>query len=74
MSTGPRTEHADVVVTAGNPTPEETAAVVVALDTVRRADRAARARRPLAPAWQRAAHIEGVGGGAVASPSVLHGH
>lgn len=53
----------------GNPTAEEVAAVVVALDAARRRERAPRVAA--APAWQRAAHLEAVGGGPVSSPADL---
>lgn len=53
----------------GNPTPEEVAAVVVALDAARRHEGEHRARP--APAWQRAARLEAVGGGPVSSPADL---
>jgi Xaa-Pro aminopeptidase len=58
------------VLVAGDPTEEETAAVLVALDAARRADAAARTRRPRA-AWLRAARREAIGGRLVASPADL---
>ena len=70
----PEASAVDVAAVAmrisGNPTPEEIAAVVVALDQVAAADAAA--RRPLRrPPWQHAARVEAVGGRIVRSPADL---
>ena len=55
----------------GNPTAEEIAAVVLALDTAAAADAAVRRRRPRRPAWQYAGRLEAVGGRIVRSPADL---
>lgn len=65
------TSHIQVL--DGHPTPEELAAVVVALTPVAAAPPAtAESAATAVPAWTRAALLEGVGGGpAVASPADL---
>lgn len=64
-------DGARVAVTAGNPTPEEVAAVLAALDAARRVDEASR-RPEGTPAWLRAARREAVGGRLMtASPADL---
>lgn len=56
----------------GNPSPEEIAAVVMALDQAAADDAAAAARRvPPRPAWQYAGRLESVGGRIVRAPSDL---
>jgi hypothetical protein len=64
-----------MVVRAGAPTDDEVLTVLLAIDAATRADAAAaEAARPRrAPAWQRAARQEAVGGGAAASPTDLAG-
>jgi hypothetical protein len=49
-----------MLVVRGGPTPEETAAVLLALDAAAAADRDGERAAP--PAWARAARVEGVGG------------
>ena len=56
------------VTISGNPTPEEIAAVLTALDTVAASDRKPQPRRP---GWQEAARREAVGGRAVRSRADL---
>ena len=55
---------------SGNPSAEEVAAVVVALDTAAAADAAA-SRRSRRPAWQYAGRLEAVGGRIVRAPADL---
>lgn len=52
----------------GNPTPEEVAAVVIALDRALERGAGGAARRP---GWQEAARREAVGGRLIRSPSEL---
>lgn len=54
----------------GNPTAEEIAAVLLALDQAAAQDAAAR-HRPRPPAWQRAARLEGLGHRRVVTPRDL---
>lgn len=62
---------ARVVVRAGQPTPEELAALVAALDASA-AGQADERRRPVSgPAWQRAARLEAAGVGRLATPADL---
>ncbi len=56
------------LVISGNPSPEETAAVVVALDRALERDDPRSQRRP---GWQEAARREAVGGPLVRSPTDL---
>ncbi|MGI8875694.1 MAG: hypothetical protein ACR2KP_15510 [Egibacteraceae bacterium] len=58
-----------IVVLRGRATAEETAAVVVALDAARRAEK--RTPRPARQAWLRAARTEAVGARPLASPADL---
>lgn len=55
---------------SGNPTAEEIAAVVMALDAAAASD-AASQRRPRRPAWQYAGRLEAVGGRIVRVPADL---
>ena len=55
---------------SGNPTPEEVAAVVLALDHFAAADSAA-ATQPRRPAWLEAARLEASGTRVVRSPADL---
>ena len=58
-----------VVTRGGEPTPEQTAAMVLALTAIR----PTRSVQPAAPGWQRAALHEGVGGAAAVSAPDLAG-
>jgi hypothetical protein len=66
LGTGARIE-----VRSGSPTPEDIAALVLALDHVTVADAAVRRRAPRAPAWVRAARREAMGSAPMASPADL---
>jgi hypothetical protein len=68
-------EGTRLVVRRGDPTDEETVAVLLALDTVARVDAAAaeRARPKRPPAWVRAVRQESVGGRNAGSPTDLGG-
>lgn len=57
------------MIVTGNPTPEEVAAVVVALDATAAADAAPRGARR--PAWQYAGRLEAIGGRIVRTPADL---
>ena|GEM_PF-6210103 len=63
-------DGATVRITGGEVTPEEVAAVVLALDAARAAERRSSEPRP-EPAWLRAARRELLGGPPVASPTDL---
>lgn len=58
------------ITVSGDPTPEEVAAITLALDAVAAADGAGPARRP---AWIRAARLEQTGGTPARSPADLRG-
>lgn len=62
--------HARRIRIDGNPSAEEVAAVVMALDAAAAADAAA-SRRPRRPAWQYAGRLEAVGGRIVRTPADL---
>lgn len=59
-------------ILSGDPSAEEIAAIVVALDPARR-PAASPAAAPGSPAWARAARREALGGPPVASPQDLRG-
>jgi hypothetical protein len=61
-----------VITGGGEPTPDELAALVVALTPTTGADPAG-PPAPTVPAWTRAALLEGTGGSQVASPGGLEG-
>jgi hypothetical protein len=58
-----------VRVSGGNPSPEEAAAVILALDAAARADSARRG--PRRPAWQLAARLESLGARPIGSAADL---
>lgn len=63
---------ARVVVRAGQPTPEELAALVAVLDASGGGHAGGERRRPVVgPAWQRAARLEAAGAGRLATPADL---
>lgn len=66
-----QTPNAGRIRISGNPTPEEIAAVVVALDAAAAED-AASGRRSRRPAWQYAGRLEAVGGRIVRAPADLN--
>lgn len=70
-SGGALRDGARVVVRAGQPTPEELAALVVALDASDAAQAGERRRPVSGPAWQRAARLEAAGVGRPATPADL---
>jgi hypothetical protein len=59
-----------IEITRGEPTPEEVAALVVALHRAGELDAADRLV-PVLPAWLVAARLEGVGGGLATAPGDL---
>lgn len=65
-------DGARVVVRTGQPTREEVAALVAALDATDGGDASGKRHRPVGgPAWQRAARLEAAGVGRLATPADL---